>query len=185
VQESSATLRVAAERAIDAAPTHSLRGRVWRTHWRQVAATDWSRTLRTTGRYHRGLDQFAAQQVWPALYTSLAPETAIWEMVRRSVVRNIAYLRNNVLSELEVDLSNVLDLADPAVVALAPAELTGSDLRLCHELAATSHALGFEALVVPSAALLGSNLVLFPRNLPEPSPIRLVRSTELPLDLDT
>jgi hypothetical protein len=78
----------------------------------------------------------------------------------------------------------VLDLTDPTVVGLTPEKLTAPDPRMCHELAFTAHARGFEALVVPSAALLGSNLVLFPRNLPEPSPVRLVRSMELPLDLD-
>lgn len=71
---------------------------VWRVHWRAVASTDWSLSLRSSGRYHHGLDLFPPDQAFAALYTSLAP------------------------------------------------------------------------------------LVIFPQNLPEPLPIRSIRSTELPLD---
>lgn len=170
------------ERAVAAAPSRSFRGSVWRTHWREVAATDWSLSLRTSGRYHRGLDRFPSDQTWPALYTSLAPEIAVWEMVRRSAARNLAYLRNNVLSELAVDLARPLDLSDPALVGLTRADLTGPSHRACHELAAVAVARGYEGLLVPSAALVGVNLVILPANLPEALPIHLVRSTELPLE---
>lgn len=171
-----------ADQAVTAAPSRSFRGTVWRVHWRQVAPTDWSLSLRTSGRYHRGLDLFPADQAFPALYTSLAPEIAIWEMVRRSAARNLAYLWNNVLAELEVDLGRVLDLSDPTVVGLGREELTGPDLSACQELAAAAVGRGVQGVLVPSAALAGSNLVHFPRNLPEPPPIRATRSTELPLD---
>ncbi|GIW07552.1 MAG: hypothetical protein KatS3mg060_2357 [Dehalococcoidia bacterium] len=171
-----------AERAVAAAATRSFRGTVWRVHWREVAPTDWRLSLRTSGRYHRGLDLFAPDQAFPALYTSLAPEIAIWEMVRRSAARNLAYLKNNVLSELEVDLSRILDISDPAAVGLTAADLTGPDHRPCQELAAAAMARAYEGLLVSSAALPGLNLVVLPRNLPEPSPFRVLRSTELPLD---
>ncbi len=171
-----------AERAVAAASTRSFRGTVWRVHWREVAPTDGSLSLRTSGRYHRGLDLFPPDQAFPALYTSLAPEIAIWEMVRRSAARNLAYLQNNVLSELEVDLSRILDISDPAAVGLTAAELTGPDHQPCQELAAAAMARGYEGLLVPSAALPGLNLVVLPRKLPEPPPIRVLRSTELHLD---
>lgn len=171
-----------AERAVAAAAARGFRGTVWRVHWREVAPTDWSLSLRTSGRYHRGLDLFPPDQAFPALYTSLAPEIAIWEMVRRSAARNLAYLRNNVLSEFEVDLSRILDISDPAAVGLTAADLTGPDHQPCQELAAAAMARRYEGLLVPSAALPGLNLVVLPRNLPEPPPIRVLRSTELPLD---
>ena len=171
-----------AERAIADAATGSFRGTVWRVHWRELAPTDWSLSLRTSGRYHRGLDLFPPDQAFPALYTSLAPEIAIWEMVRRSAARNLAYLKNNILSELEVNLGRALDLADPATVGLTLADLTGSDQQPCQDLAAAAMVRGYEGLLVPSAALPGLNLVVLPRNLPEPAPIRVLRSTELPLD---
>ena len=60
---------------------------VWRVHWREVLATDWSLSLHRSGRYHRGSDLFPSAETWLALYTSFAPEIAIWEMVRRSVDR--------------------------------------------------------------------------------------------------
>jgi RES domain-containing protein len=171
-----------AEQAVAAAPWRQFRGSVWRVHWREATPIDWTLSLRTSGRYHRGLDLFAAEQAFPALYTSLAPEIAIWEMVRRSAARNLAYLKNNVLSELEVDLGRVLDLSDPPAVGLTEADLTGPDPLLCQELAAAALARGYEGLLVPSAALPGLNLVVLPRTLPEPPPLRVVRSTELPLD---
>jgi hypothetical protein len=98
-------------------------------------------------------------------------------MVRRSAARNLAYLRNNVLAELGVDLTRVLDLSDPTSVGLTQDNLIGPDHRACQTLAA-----GCQGLMVPSAARLGLNLVILPQNLPEPLPIRVVHSTELPLD---
>ena len=148
-----------------------------------MAPTDWTLSLRTSGRYHRGLDLFPPNQAFPALYTSLAPEIAIWEMVRRSAARNLAYLQNNVLNELEVDLTLILDVSDPSAVGLTQADLTGPDHQPCQELAEAALARGYQGLLVPSAALPGLNLVILPRNLPEPSPIRLLRSTELPIEM--
>jgi RES domain-containing protein len=171
-----------AEQTVAALPTRGFRGVVWRTHWREVLATDATLSLRSSGRYHRGLDLFPADQVWPALYTSLAPEIAIWEMVRRSAARNLAFLQNNVLSEIDVSLNRVLDLSNPNVGGRSRLELTGPNLKRCQDLAAVAVERKFEGLVVPSAALPGSNLVIFPRNLPEPPPLHVVRSIELPLD---
>ena len=85
---------------VTAAPSRRFRDAVWRFHWREIAASDWRLSLRTSGRYHRGLDLFPPEQAFAALYTSLAPEVAMWEMVRRSAARNLAYLQNNVLSQL-------------------------------------------------------------------------------------
>jgi RES domain-containing protein len=171
-----------AEEAVAAASWHPFSAKVWRVHWREVGPADWILSLRTSGRYHRGLDLFPSDLVFPALYTSLAPEIAIWEMVRRSAARNLAYLRNNVLTEFEVDLARVLDLSDPAALELTQADLTGADQQLCQDLAAAALALGHSGLLVPSAALPGLNLVLLPWNLSEPSPVRVVRSTDLPLE---
>ncbi len=163
------------------APSRSFRGTVWRVHWRRWRPPIGGLSLRTSGRYHRGLDLFPADQAFPALYTSLAPEIAIWEMVRARA-RNLAYLWNNVLAELEVDLGRVLDLSDPTVVGLGREELTGPDLSACQELAAAAVGAWCPGRAGALGALAGSNLVHFPRNLPEPPPIRATRSTELPLD---
>lgn len=171
-----------AESVVAAAAPRSFNGQVWRTHWREVVPNDWALSLRTSGRYHRGLDLFPPNQAFPALYTSLAPEIAIWEMVRRSAARNLTYLQNNVLTELELDLELVLDLTDPATVGLSHADLTGPDHQACQTLSAAAVAHHYQGLLVPSAALPGLNLVILPDNLAEPPPVRIVRSTELPLD---
>lgn len=171
-----------AERALVGAPVHPFHGRVWRVHWREVSPADWRLSLRTSGRYHRGLDRFPADQVFPALYTSLAPEIALWEMVRRSAARNLDYLRNTILSELEVSLDHTLDLADPATIGLARADLTGSEQRSCQELAAIAMFRAYGGLLVPSAALPGLNLVILPRNMIRPSSIRVLHSTNLLLE---
>jgi hypothetical protein len=171
------------ERAIEAAAAGPFQGRVWRVHWREVAGDDWSLSLRTSGRYHRGLDLFAPGQAFAALYTSLAPEIAIWEMVRRSAARNLAYLRNNVLTEIEVDLERVLDVSNPSAIGATRRDLSGPDLEGCQQIAATARSLRLEGLLlIPSATLLGPNLVLFPDNLASPGSLRIERSTELPLD---
>lgn len=171
-----------AEQAVAGAPSRSVRNIVWRVHWREVAPTDWSLSLRTSGRYHRGLDLFPPDQTFPALYTSLAPEVAIWEMVRRSAAQSLAYLQSNVLTELAVGLARALDYSDPAAAGLAATDLTGPDHQFCQEIAAAALARWYEGLLVPSAALPGVNLVLLPQNLPQPLPIRVTRSTELPLE---
>jgi RES domain-containing protein len=137
--------------------------------------------LNTSGRYHRGLDFFPTGETWLALYTSLGPEIAIWEMVRRSAARNLAHLWNNALTEIEVDLAHVLDLSDPALVGLTLDDLTGTDLRPCQDQAAAAIGRGSQGLLVPSAAIPGLNLVIFTQTLSEPPPLRVVQSAELPL----
>lgn len=171
-----------AEEAVAVAPERSLHGSVWRTHWKEVTATDWSLSIQSSGRYHRGLDLFPAAAAFPALYTSLAPEIAIWELVRRSAARNLAYLQNNVLSELKIDLSRVLDLSEPSGARWERADLTGPDFHRCQEIAAAAVRRGYEGILVPSAALPGSNLVILPGNLRDTASLRLVQSTALPLD---
>src|SRR5438552_2313617 len=103
---------------VTAAGSGIVRTTVWRVHWREVAPTDWSLSLHTSGRYHRGLDLFPPDEAFPALYTSLAPEIAIWEMVRRSAAHNLAFLQNNILTELEVDLTHVLECSEAAAMGL-------------------------------------------------------------------
>jgi len=173
-----------ADKAVAAAPLHSFQGTVWRVHWREVAPVDWTLSLRTSGRYHRGVDLFPPDQAFGALYTSLTPEVAIWETVRRSAARTLTHLANNVLSELSVDLASVLDLSDPATVGIEITELTGSDPKPCQDIAAAALVRGCEALLVPSAAVsAGLNLVILPANLAEAVPIRVIGSRHLPVEL--
>ena len=104
-------------------------------------------------------------------------------MVRRSASRNLVYLANNVLSELEFELDRILDLSEPEAIGLTATDLTGSDHQLCQEIAAAALERGHDGLLVPAAALAGLNLVVPPRNLPDSSRLRVRESTALPLDL--
>jgi len=122
-------------------------------------------------------------QTWPALYTSLSPEIAVWEMVRRGAERHLAYLQNNLLTELIVDLSRVLDVSEPTSLGLKLVDLTGPDPEVCRQLASAARTAGFMGLVVPSAAIAGLNLVILPDNLPDPVPPRTVNSREMPVDV--
>ena len=56
-----------ARAAVSAIGTAPFRGTVWRVHRREVGPTDWSLSLRSTGRYHRGLDRFPPDHTFAAL----------------------------------------------------------------------------------------------------------------------
>ena len=118
---------------------------------------------------------------WAALYTSRKPEVAVWEMVRRSAARDLHFLQNNVLSELDMELSAVLDLTDPRRIGLNQDDLTGSDTTICQSIGRMVVQRGIQGILVPSATHLGTNLVCFPQNFMPSSVVRLVQSTALPL----
>ncbi len=150
-------------------------GTVWRVHWREVPVLDWSLSLLTTGRYHRGRDLFPDAATWPALYTSLAPEVAVWEMVRQRASHNPAFLRNNVLTELEAHIPAIFDIRDLD-------DVRGPNVSITQKLAWAAIERGAGGILVPSAAVEGlGNLVLFPSVLPAPLPVGILSSRELPL----
>ena len=171
-----------AQRAVAAAPLLRFEGTVWRTHWKELNATDWSRSLETSGRYNRGRDLYP-DDAWPALYTSLDAETAVWEMVRRSLTRNPRFLTNQVLSEIAVGPIEVLDARDPVALNLTLADLTGTTMTITQDLAQAASGHGYQGLLVPSAAILGRhNLTILPANLSELSALRVVSSVDLHLE---
>lgn len=104
-------------------------------------------------------------------------------MVRRSAARNLDYLQNNLLTELHIDVTVVLDATEPATIDLQLADLTGSDPSVCRQLALAAIREGCQGLLVPSAAMHGTNLVLFPNNLPDPLPAAVIGSRSLPIEL--
>lgn len=126
-------------------------------------------SLKAGGRYNPP-NQFAA------LYTSLAAATAAEEVARGLRLRGIdpeqfpegAYW----VYELEVKLEAVLDLTDPDVLrrsGIQRALLTGADVIPTREIAAQARELGYQALLVPSAARPDTkNLVIFLHKLAAP-----------------
>ena len=81
------------------------------------------------------------------------------------------------LARIRVQLQRVLDLTDASTLTalgLRPEDLTGQDWDATQRLAAQARAAGFEALLVPSAAGPGRNLVVFPDRLDPGSRVRVV-----------
>jgi RES domain-containing protein len=104
-----------------------------------------------------------------ALYTSLESATAAQEMARGLRQRGIDPQQFPEgawwVYELEVELESVLDLTDPNVlerIGIQQDSLTGAEINATREIAAQAREQGFEALLVPSAAVPSSkNLVVF------------------------
>lgn len=124
--------------------------------------------LATSGSLKAG-GRFNPPNEFGALYTSLEATTAAKEAIRGLRQRGVdpgqfpegawwAY-------ELEVKLESVLDLTDVDVLrksGIPESSLTGGDLTATRRIAAEARELGYEALLVPSAASAGSkNLVIF------------------------
>lgn len=87
-------------------------------------------------------------------------------MLRHLTPERLSRLNDYRLSEVEANLAAILDCRDAAVFGLSrDALLHDTDYRATQALAAAAIAHGAEALLVPSATLLGDNLVVFPVDL--------------------
>lgn len=78
------------------------------------------------------MDQFSEDQVWAALYLALGPEIAIGEILRRLSPEAMADLNEYRLSEIEVELTAVLDCRDASALGLNAGDLVrGYDFAIC------------------------------------------------------
>jgi len=158
----------------------------WKGPCFRVAAEEWSRShdlfsgagaARTGGRWNRpGLR---------AAYAALDPELALQEwlaQVRRAGLRAEQCLPT-VLAWGEVELESVLDLTGPGAERIGvqrdelvtvdwEAENRASRECLPQAIGRAARLAGYEALLVPSAATLGANLVIFPDRLRARSRVR-------------
>lgn len=142
------------------------KGRSWRFHRRAYSATDAGGSQLFSGRYHRGLHQFPPSQVWAALYLSLTAEASLGEVLRQFGPEMLPELNEYRLSELDVELSAVLDCRDAAALGLSRADLIQNrEFAITQEIAGEAIARGMEGILVPSATGLGDNLVVFPARL--------------------
>jgi len=124
--------------------------------------------LATTGSLKAG-GRFNPPNEFGALYTSLDPKTAAQEVARGLSARGIEPEQFPEgawwVYELEVKLESVLDLTNVDVLqksGLQGNSLTGSDVSATRQIAGEARKRGYEALLVPSAAVAGSkNLVIF------------------------
>lgn len=154
-------------------------GSAWRAHKRKYLPTDPGGSLNVSGRYNRGLDQFPADHVWPALYLSLGPDICLGEILRHITPALLPALNGYRLSELTLELGVVLDCRDPASMGLTLEDFCDeTDYRLTQAIAMAAIALGAEAILVPSATCLGNNLILFSTNLLPTSRLTVVTSRD-------
>lgn len=90
---------------------------------------------------------------------------------------NLPQMRNQILSEFRVRLRVVYDLSKPEELGIDGKDLIADrDYSLPQSLAATLRERGAEAFLVPSATLLGSNLVVFPDRLRDGSNLEILES---------
>ena len=151
-------------------------------HAARYAANDPGGALRYSGRYHRGGDLFGEDEVFAALYLATAPEVTLGEKQRHLTSRNLPQMRNQVLSELRVSLRAVCDLSMPEEVGISSEALMDDhDYSFPQGVSAALRDRGAEALIAPSATLLGANLVVFPDRLLGGSSLEVVanRATRL------
>ncbi|MEO6197884.1 MAG: RES domain-containing protein [Dehalococcoidia bacterium] len=166
-------------RALAGYKTRPWRGRVWRAHWRTYSATGHGGSLRFSGRYNRGSDQFPEDQIWPALYLALRAEATLGEIIRHVTPELLGKLNDFRISELQVELAAVLDCRDAAALGLATDDLIHDyDFEAAQELAAAAIARNAEGILVPSATGLGDNLIVFPARLRSASRLVIIDSRD-------
>lgn len=151
--------------AVERCPVDRFAGNVWRAHRQVRGALDYNGYRYASGRFHRGLDLFGEDDVWPALYTSLGPHVAMGEFTRH--VRDIADLTDVRLTRIRVSLVSVMDCRDLALLGVPhDALLEDTDYTLGQELARAVIDRRHEGMLIPSATRYrDGNLVLFPFEL--------------------
>jgi hypothetical protein len=149
---------------------------VWRGHRRRYDAADHGGSLLVSGRYHQGQDLFPPEETWPALYLGMDLHVALGEIQRVKSDRRIVDYR---FTELWVEIEAVLDCRDTALLGLDVNEMIGDySYDITRRIAAAAMSLGVEGILVPSATLLGDNLILFPDRIRTGSVIVEVRSID-------
>ena len=153
---------------------------MWRVHRRRYEAASHRGSEIVSGRYHRAPDQFPPDRCFPALYTSLTPETAIAEQLRHTHPDDLWRSRAVRLSELRVVLGFVLDVRDPESLGVPLGRLLHpEDYAPGQRLGAEAVARGAEGMLLPSATRLSDNLIIFPTNRRDSSLVTAVGYREL------
>lgn len=175
-------------RAVGACPSIKWHGDAWRHHAASRQATSSLGSLMYSGRYHRGKDQFDPSECWEALYLSLGRDIVLGELIRhlgmdgKIAVHN---LRSRRISRLRLDLSNVIDCSDVVRMGIRMIDLFPEDealedaaYDLGQDIGSAAFILGYEAMLIPSATRLGTNLIVFPANLRPDSHIQIIDSVD-------
>jgi RES domain len=165
--------------AVAACPVLKWEGRVWRMHVQRYSAGDAGGSLKSSGRYHRGRDQFPEDQVFSALYLATSPEVSFGEIIRHVKPETLPFLNNHRLSELFAQLTLVLDSRDPDFLDLSREDLIhDTDVEATRSIGAAAFAREVEGILAISATDLGDNLIIFPDHLRSDSRLELVSSRD-------
>jgi len=171
-----------AETAVADLKPERWQGLVWRIHSIRYDPTSVRGSELSSGRYHRAPAQAPNGRVWPALYTAIDMGTSIGEATRNVGSAGTAALKGRRLTELRVELGLVLDLREPERLGpTVDAMIEDRDYSVPHEptttqqLALAALDRGAEAILVPSATLIGANLIILTDNLLSSSRIEVLR----------
>lgn len=161
-------------------------GSAWRMHASRYSADDPGGAFKYSGRYHRGKDLFSEDQVFPALYLATAPEVTLGEKQRHLTSANLPQMRHQVLSELHVSLQAACDIRGPEGIGISSESLMDDhNYTFPQSVSAALRDRGAEALLVPSATLLGANLVVFSDRLLAGSSLEVIASRETRLYVES
>ena len=148
-----------AAEAVARCPITPWRGTVWRAHASIYAATDPAGARRKSGRYHRAPDDFPDGPVWAVLYLALGRDVCLGEILRNVTTIPVRDYR---ITRLRIGLAAVLDCRDLTLIGLTLDDVVGViDYETPQRLAGAAFVAGVEAMLVPSATLLGDNLIVF------------------------
>ncbi|HBY45982.1 MAG TPA: RES family NAD+ phosphorylase [Thermomicrobiales bacterium] len=173
---------------IQACRSSEWHGHAWRHHAAAREATNSAGSIKFSGRYNRGHDQFDPAECWEALYLSLGRDIVLGELIKHlgeDGKPQFPRLRNRRISKLYLELANVVDCRDVSSFGLQKHDLSGDDgsgeeqaYLIGHAIAGAAVLLGHEAMLVPSATLLGDNVIVFPANPRHSSRIAVIESVD-------
>ena len=101
----------------------------------------------------------------PAIYTSLDRDVVIAESEHQIRAQPNRPWAKRSIYRIAVALENVVDLTDWSVLRrlkLSPDMLQDVDLSRCQQIGSAAEHLGHDGLLVPSARVEGTNLVIYP-----------------------
>jgi RES domain-containing protein len=159
-------------------------GRIWRCHHRSRKALNADGSLGGFGgRFNAGVKS-VVRPPFRALYTSVESAAALLEVIRHLGFRGpdsryvvpLDGILMCTLSQLDVVLQRVFDWdANSDLRDLLASNSSQAAYSYTQQLAAAAIASGAEAILVPSATGIDTNLVVFVDNLGEGSHIEVVR----------
>lgn len=160
--------------AVAGLQSYRWQGLAWRIHRATYGPIDTTGAQRFSGRYHRARRDFPGDPVWPVLYTSLNEGACLAEAVRHA--GDLQGLTERRMTQLRIELGQVLDLRDPRSCGLRLEDVTDdTDYTTTQELALAALERGTEGLLVPAASLVGDNLIVLIDNLGPNSVVEAVR----------